>query len=190
MNFLKILSVFAVVLFFAHLVYADIKVTSVEKSGAEYSISFNNSIKVSGIKLINKDGKNDIEFPFYISKGVIHKQISVLNRDYRKYLINSIEKGLASDIDNANDRVSFKINKFSALKNHKSIKAFMSVIFDGLIEVECRVLSGKNGLWIAWPSVKKESGWSGVFEFTNLKLKNKVESALILYYNDKNENGK
>ncbi|MDR2437188.1 MAG: SpoVG family protein [Endomicrobium sp.] len=37
----------------------------------------------------------------------------------------------------------------SVLKGSKPTKAFASVIFEDDIEVECRIISGRNGLWVA-----------------------------------------
>ncbi|MCL2390094.1 MAG: SpoVG family protein [Endomicrobia bacterium] len=181
---LKILPVLAASLLIYCRAYAEIKVTGLEKNGTEYAVSLNDSIKISGIKLKKTNSGNEIEFPQYVSKGVVYKQMSVLNRDYKNYLIGIIEKGIISNTENG--KISYKINKFKPLKNHNSVKAFMSVIFDGCLEVECRVMNGKNGMWIAWPAVKKESGWVKNFEFADLKLKKEIESALIGYYNGRN----
>ena len=182
MKILKIFTILTAFLLICCAAYAEIKVTGFEKNGDEYCVTLNNRIKISGIKLKG----NEIEFPFYVSKGVVYRQISVLDRDYKKYLTGVIEKGSAPDSKNAGGEISYKINKFKALKKRGSIKAFMSVIFDGRLEAECRVMDGKNGIWIAWPAVKKESGWVKNFEFTDLKFKNEVESSLIGYYNGRN----
>ena len=82
------------------------------------------------------------------------------------------------------------INKFSLYRKKAKIKAFASVIFNDDIEVECRIMDGKNGLWVAWPSNKVGDKWYSNFKFIDRKIKNGVENLLIKEYTKKlnNEN--
>jgi DNA-binding cell septation regulator SpoVG len=69
-----------------------------------------------------------------------------------------------------------------ALRGNKSTKVFASVIFEDDIEVECRIINGRNGLWVAWPSILKNGVWVKNFIFINRNLKEQVEKKLITDY--------
>ncbi|MDR1695803.1 MAG: hypothetical protein LBR69_04140 [Endomicrobium sp.] len=184
----KVLAVLAAVLPVCVAAYADteIKVTDLEKNADGYSVVLNGALKISGIKLKKTNSGSEIEFPRYVSKGAVYRQISVLNRDYKKYLTDIIENVLPPEPESAGIAVSRKINKFKVINNHRSVKAFMSVIFGGCVEAECRIMNGKYGTWVAWPAVKKESRRVKNFEFTDFNLKKEIESELIGYYNERN----
>jgi DNA-binding cell septation regulator SpoVG len=151
------------------------KITKIKKSDDFYEIILNNDIKVSEIFFTN----NTLEFPKYERKNKSYKQFSILNRNFKSYLMESLlnNKTLIGTF-----LTSFKVNKMSVLKNNKNLKAFASVIFNDDIEVECRIISGKNGLWIAWPSNLKNNVWVNNFRFINKDLQSNVEKKLITYY--------
>ncbi|MDR2399439.1 MAG: SpoVG family protein [Endomicrobium sp.] len=151
------------------------KVTKIKKSGGFYEIVLNNDIKISGIFFAD----NTLEFPKYEGKNKNYKQFSILNRNFKNYLLQSLlnNKTLTGEFS-----TSFKINKMSVLKNNKNLKAFVSVIFNDDIEVECRIINGKNGLWVAWPSSLKNNVWVKNFRFINKNLQNNVEKKLITDY--------
>ena len=163
----------------------ELKITQIETvNNSGYDITINNSISVHNVVLKNEGGKNAVEFPVYAADGKVYKQFSVLRRDYNEYLISSLKENKKSDYAAAPD---FKINKFSKLKKEGNIKAFASVIFEDRLEVECRIMDGKNGFWVAWPANKKEGVWKPDFSFADKNLKKRVEEALILKYNKENE---
>ncbi|GHT49785.1 hypothetical protein AGMMS49990_01080 [Endomicrobiia bacterium] len=156
-------------------VYADLKVTKISQNKGSFCIVLNKDIKISDILFEN----DDIKFPVYASKGKVYKQFAILKRDFRRYLVNSLMQNQTSS---KTKNTSFKINKFSIFKNHKTIKAFTSVIFDDDIEVECRIMQTKGKLWIAWPSNKKNNNWVKNFKFMNRDLGELVEKELIANY--------
>ncbi|MCL2145039.1 MAG: SpoVG family protein [Endomicrobia bacterium] len=163
----------------------ELKITQIDSSGGTaYNIIINDAIAICNISLKNKEGKNFVEFPVYAAGGKVYKQFSVLRRDYGEYLAYSIKENKISDYKGSTE---FKINKFSKVKKNGNIKAFASVIFEDLLEAECRIMDGKNGLWVAWPARKNGGAWEPDFSFTDKKLKKQVESGLILRYNEENE---
>lgn len=166
--------------------FADLNVSAVFIENGIYKVSFNGSINVHGISLKNSDSGTEIVFPFYKGKNGAYAQFSILKRDYKKRFAADI-KGRKNSTASP---TKFVINKFSIAKNLKSTKAFASVIFEDVLEVECRVLSGKNGLWIAWPAVKQNGAWHKQFEFTDKTLAREVESRLLARYNIEYENSK
>jgi DNA-binding cell septation regulator SpoVG len=82
-------------------------------------------------------------------------------------------------VSQSGGEISFEINKFSRVKNHENVEAFCSVIFDGVLEVFCRIIKGKNGLWIAWPAHKVDGKWVKDFDFVDLNFKERVEGTLM-----------
>ncbi len=172
--------VFSMCLRFNSYVLADMKITRVELQNNSFNVILNNSIEVLGIRMQN----GEIIFPYYVNKGNIYRQIVITNRDFKEYFKKTIcEKSFP---ENAAE-TAFKINKFKLVKNNKNIKAFASVIFDGVLEVECRIMTGKKGLWVAWPANKENGEWKQYFKFTDLLLKRAVEDKLFKDYNKRNE---
>ena len=64
----------------------------------------------------------------------------------------------------------------------------MSVIFNDTIEVQCNIMKGDYGLWIAWPSIKEKDKWNKIFQIKDKKLKKEVETTLIKFYKQKRDN--
>ncbi|MCR4663196.1 MAG: septation protein SpoVG family protein, partial [Endomicrobiaceae bacterium] len=111
------------------------------------------------------------------------------NRDFKKNIINTI-----SNKDNINknskEKIEYKINKCNIVKKPKTILAFMSVIFNDNIEVNCNMLKGNYGLWVAWPSVKENNKWTKLFNIKNKELKEEIETKLIKLYKQKRNDTK
>jgi DNA-binding cell septation regulator SpoVG len=155
--------------------FADLKITRIQKTAEFYEVVLNNDIKISNIFLRD----NVLEFPKYKNKNKIYKQIAVLRTNFKNYLLDVL---LTNNTFSGKCITSFKINKMSVLKDNKYIKAFASIIFDDDIEVECRIMNGKKGLWIAWPSDLKCGIWVKNFTFINKSLQKNIEKKLIADY--------
>jgi DNA-binding cell septation regulator SpoVG len=162
----------------------ELKITKISAENNSYNIVLNNAIAINNIALKNRNDTKIIEFPVYVGKGNIYGQFSVLDREYSLYLASSIFENKVYDFKG---ETSFKINKFSRVKKDGAIKAFASVIFEELLEVECRVMKGKRGLWAAWPANKTPEGWKSDFIFIDKNLKKRVETDLIRRYHKENE---
>jgi DNA-binding cell septation regulator SpoVG len=157
------------------LVYGELKITEIERKDGQISLIFNKSIKINNITIKG----NDINFPVYISKGKVYKEFSILKRDFKQYIIDSVKNNSVSDYSAS---ISFEINKFNIIKNHKSVKAAASIIIEGVLEIECRVMQGKNGLWTAFPAQKKNNKWTDDLSFLDYNLKKTVETRLMSRY--------
>ena len=103
-----------------------------------------------------------------------------MQRDFAKKIYENIKSNKTSA---QYSKINYKINKFKLISSHKTIKAFSSVIFEEKLEAECRVIEGKYGLWIAWPSEKKGGVWIKNFIIIDKDLKNNIEDDLIKRYN-------
>jgi len=175
-SYIKFLLLILIVSFgFPLSLWADLKVTNIIQTGKSLSAVLNDDIKLSNVLLKN----NDVELPVYRNKNKVYKQFAILKREFRQYLVTALSE---SKVSSKTENTTFKINKFSVLKKHPTIKAFASVIFSDFIEVECRIMQGASGLWVAWPSSKKNGVWIKDFEFVNKGLKKIVEEKLISEY--------
>ncbi|MCA6085362.1 septation protein SpoVG family protein [Candidatus Endomicrobiellum agilis] len=160
--------------------YAALKVTEISQDNKSFNIVLNDDIKVSNILLKN----NDIELPIYKGKNKVYKQFGILKREFRQYLVNALSQNKTSS---KSENTVFKANKLSILKKHPKIKAFASVVFSDDIEIECRIMQSKRGLWIAWPSNKRSGIWVKDFEFINKDLRETVEKKLLNDYISKSD---
>jgi DNA-binding cell septation regulator SpoVG len=167
-------------------VYAkELKITNIVKNNNNsYNIVLNNAISINNILLKNKNDTNFVEFSVYVKNRKIYKRLSFLTREYGNYIASSIAR---NEVYKFEGQTSFKINKFSKVKKEGNIKAFASVIFEDLLEAECRIMKGKNGLWVAWPADKTADGWKAELSFTDKSLKKRIDDALILKYNKEDE---
>ncbi|MDR3048234.1 MAG: SpoVG family protein [Elusimicrobiota bacterium] len=172
---LIVLSIIFLFLINLKAVYGELKVTAIEHKDGKTNIVLNDMVKINGLKI--KDGK--IDFPIYASKGKIYKEFAILKRDFNQYIVDSISKSALSD---CNDLISFKINKFNIVRNHKNVGASVSVILDGVLEIECRIMKGKDGLWVAFPAQKQNNKWINHISFRDYDFKKRIETALISKY--------
>ncbi|MDR3306922.1 MAG: SpoVG family protein [Endomicrobium sp.] len=162
-------------LMFSSALFADMKITKIKKNAESYEIVLNNDIKILNIFLRN----DRLAFPQYKGKRKIYQQFSILKRDFRNSLLDAL---MHNKTFSGECITSFKVNKMSVLKNNSATKAFASVIFGDDIEVECRIISGRNSLWVAWPSNLKNDIWAKNFMFINRNLQKQVEKKLITEY--------
>jgi DNA-binding cell septation regulator SpoVG len=161
---------------FCFFVYADLKITKISVTDNKlFNVILNDDIQI--LNIILKD--NNVVFPVYNSKGKTYRQFSILRKEFRQYLIDSLSKSKTSP---KTDATKVKINKLSLVRKHKTIKAFASVIFNDDIEVECRIMQTNGRLWIAWPANKKDDIWIKEFKFINENLKRDLEKKLITDY--------
>ncbi|MDR0486315.1 MAG: SpoVG family protein [Elusimicrobiota bacterium] len=175
MNKKILFALFFILAFFCRLSNAELKITKVEVEGKKTSLVFNDAFKISGISMQN----GNFEMPLYISNGKIYKQFSVINRDFKRYILETLSKNNPSDLKTA---VAFKVNKMKPVKKHKNVRAFASVIVENSIEIECRIMNGANGLWIAFPSTKQKGKWIRLLTFNDYALKESIEAQLIKIY--------
>ncbi len=166
-----------------------IYVTEVKKTGDLYSITLNNLIIIKEIKLkTTKIGTRTIvnlEFPTYISKrGKAYPQITLLNKELSDKIL-SIITSMKPETMPSSYEPTFKLGKYSPYRRSKSsLKVFASVIFEDVIEIECKIMEGKRGPWIAWPARKDESTgkWKKQVVFVSKEYQQKVEEMLLNKY--------
>ena len=158
-------------------------------------------------KIVNKNNKINIEFndtlqlhdfvladgnlisPFYESNGSKYYFFYFLNRDFKNDIINKLNDK-NDNFTKTKNKIEYKINKCNIVKKPKTILAFMSVIFNDTVEINCNILNGKYGLWVAWPSVKEKDNWIKLFNIKDKELKEEIETNLLKYYKQKKNDTK
>ena len=169
----------------------EIYVTSVEKTPVEDGgavkemaiVVLNDCIKVKEIQVIKVGGRISLKYPTYVSKaGKEYQQFETLTKQAKDEIEKAVETGKPSA--KSSKSISYKIAKFSRFNRQSVLKVFCAVDFNNAVRIECKVMEGKKGPWISWPSRKPEGGgkWVKQILITNKKLKDAVEKALMDKY--------
>ncbi len=169
----------------------EIYVTSVEKTpvtdgGAVKEMAtvvLNDCIKVKEIQVIKVGGRISLKYPTYVSKaGKEYPQFEPLTKQAKDEIEKAVESGKPSA--KSSKQISYKISKFSKFNRQSVLKVFCAVDFNNAVRIECKVMEGKKGPWISFPSRKPEGGgkWVKQILITNKKLKSAVEKALMDKY--------
>lgn len=164
----------------------DLNLTKVTNKNNKINIEFNNILQLQDFVLT--DG--NLISPFYESNGTKYYFFYFLNRKTKQDVIDKINKKENSFSNKTNIKTEYKINKCNIVKKPKTILAFMSVIFNDNIEINCNILNGKYGLWVAWPSLKENDKWRKIFDIKDKNLKDKIETDLLKYYKQKRNDDK
>ena len=184
MKNIKMLVFAGYVLFAAAWVSADtgISVTEVNVSGKTADIVINDVIEIREIEIL----RGDIKFPEYISKsGNVFPQVKFLDPEARNMVVDAIMQGKPSR--KAIRKINYKVSKMSPYsKEGSSLKAFAAVTFNGILEVECKVMESsrqEGDYWIAWPARppdrdRGETKWVDQVTIINKKVKSIVEQDL------------
>ncbi|MDD5101479.1 MAG: hypothetical protein PHH62_00645 [Endomicrobiaceae bacterium] len=155
---------------------------------SDISIEFNNTIELHGLKLEVADDKDLLISPYYKSKRNQYVYFSFLDRQFKDSIIAEIKsnkKIYKKDYQN----IDYKINKFNIIDNPSKAKAFVSVIFNNLLEVQCTILNGKYGLWVQWPSEKQNNKWKKLFIIKDSNLEYNLEKEILKLYHQKKNKG-
>ncbi|MDR1433961.1 hypothetical protein [Candidatus Endomicrobiellum devescovinae] len=102
----SLILIVAICLSLPSVLFADLKITKIQKTAEFYEVVLNNDIKISNIFLRD----NVLEFPKYKNKNKTYKQITVLKRDFKNYLLDAL---LNNNTFSGKCITSFKINKMS-----------------------------------------------------------------------------
>lgn len=61
--------------------------------------------------------------------------------------------------------------------------AFGRIIIEDKLQVDCSILDGKNGLFVAFPSKKGGDGkWYSTFRIIDRELSDQIQEQVIYYY--------
>lgn len=163
-----------------------IKLTPVENKKMVEAIAeviVNNKVRIKDIEVMKIAGRTVLKFPEYVSKaGKIYPQVALLTRRANEVFKKAVDNEAPTSKDSS--KLNFRIIKFSEYKRKSSLKVFATVLFNDCIEIECRVMEGRYGPWIAWPAYKDEASkkWIKQVVFTDSNFERKVERALLRKY--------
>ena len=160
--------------------------TKITNKNNKINIELNNILYLQDFVLVD----DKLVSPFYENNGTKYYFFSFLNRKTKQENINKIKNKEQIVNKKLNEKIEYKINKCSIVKKPKTILAFMSVIFNDEIEINCNILNGKYGLWVSWASLKENNKWRKLFDIKDKKLKDEIETALIKYYKQKRNDDK
>lgn len=181
----RIFSLLLIFLFSIEVYSADLEVTKIINLNNKITIEFNNVLQLKDFTFAD----DNLISPFYESKGNKYYFFYFLDRNFKNEIIKNLKdkNNISKDTKKP---IEYKINKCNIIKNPKTTLAFMSVILNDTIEINCNILNGKYGLWIAWPSIKNKDVWNKIFEIKDKNLKEKIEIDLIKYYKKKKNDAK
>jgi len=188
MNSKKLVSALLFLIAFSAQLFCDeIAVTEVKKietaGRAVYELTVNNCILIKEIEVFEQAGKKTIKYPQYVSqKKRAYPQVVFLTGQSKEAAKNAVLGGLSGKYPKQTTK--FEITRFSRFKKESSLKALCAVAFNGALEVECKIIDGKNGPWVAWPARKnaKNGRWVGQVIITDKKLRENIEGELLSRY--------
>lgn len=167
--------------------------TNIVKNEKIFRIVLNNAIEINDIKIKKYSSSNIIVYPYYISEttGKEFKQVRVVSAQAKKAIEDAIFNNKTCKEIPSFGPMSFNITKLR-LHNKKGspVKAFVTVVFNDAIEVEVRVMSGKYGLWVAYPTRNittekiQKPQWLQQFNIIDKELKQKVNTAILNRYRE------
>lgn len=183
------LIIISFILIFSSKIYSQnlLYITKIDKQKDFISIELNNSLEIHNLKITDNNNIKTIISPQYQNKNTNYSYFSFLNKQFKEDIINSVNTNKITEQEE--NKIDYKINKFKII-NSKTLKATFSVIFNDLFEVNATIMNGKNGLWIQWPSQKKEDKWNKLFVIKDKDLKKDIEDKIINKYNKDIENDK
>lgn len=158
------------------------------KNLSDISIEFNNTIELHGLKLKIADDKDLLISPYYKSKKNQYDYFSFLDKQFKDRIIAEI-KSNKKIYKKEYQNIDYKINKFNIINSSSKAKAFVSVIFNNLLEVQCTILNGKYGLWVQWPSEKQNNKWNKLFIIKDSNLEYNIEKEILQLYHQKKNKG-
>ncbi|MDA3793106.1 MAG: hypothetical protein PF545_05585 [Elusimicrobia bacterium] len=168
----------------------EISVTNIRIADNTATVEINNVIEIKDIEI---DGKK-VVFPYYkSSSGKIYTQITFLTDESRKIVETAVLNN--KNTPKAIKKINYKITEMSPSGKEGTVKGFAAVVFNGVFEVQCKVMESsrtKGEYWIAWPArapEKGEKGWKDQVAITNPKVKRIVEDSLIKKYKSGGSSG-
>ncbi|OQA90300.1 MAG: putative septation protein SpoVG [Elusimicrobia bacterium ADurb.Bin231] len=147
------------------------------------SVVLNDCVEIREIEVVKAEGVKSLKYPVYVSaRGKEYPQVEVLTKQAKDEIEKAVFSNKASPT--APKTITFKISKFSIYNRPSSLKAFVSVDFNNSVRVEAKVMGGKRGPWVSWPSRKDES--TGKYKkqilLVNKKVQTVVEKAILARY--------
>jgi DNA-binding cell septation regulator SpoVG len=148
-----------------------------------YQITINDAIVINDVRLLEARGKKFLKFPEYVSRRKrVYPQVVFTTREANEAVRNAVINSAAEPARHYN--MEYKITGFSKFSKKSNMKILATVSFNDALEIECKIIEGKNGPWVSWPSKKLEKNktWFRQIVITDKKLKEAVENDLLSRY--------
>lgn len=161
---------------------SELEVTSVRSSSSTYTVTFNNSIVLKTLKLKKLGDNYFVVLPEYIAKNKrVYPQARVLTKEVNDALINAMLNGKTTS--NSALKVEYVVKKISQYQKKSNLKAFVTVVFNEGLELEFKLISTRNGLWLAPASIKTGEKYKKIVELLDRDLSASIEREVIDKYN-------
>ncbi|MEN3013068.1 MAG: hypothetical protein ABDH23_00415 [Endomicrobiia bacterium] len=156
----------------------------------EYNIVLNNVIVVKNIKLhklnIGKKEVLELELPSYTAPdGREYPQIRILSEEFQERILKAILENKKENFDFKNNSFPrFEIKKFLPVKKEGKVKVNASLVFEGTLEVICKIVEDENNVYVLWPAekLKTTDKWIKKIEFLSKPYQKIIEKQLIERY--------
>ena len=166
--------------------FALMGVTDVRVRGKKATVVLDGFLKISEIEVLRRGNRIKIKPPIYVSKsGRIYPQVKFLSSELEHRVAAAIKMG--KPLGSKSKRLAYRVSKLSLYNSRRrrsSLRAFAAVSFNDEIEVECKIMSGRRGAWVAWPARPPESGRKWIQQVSIIKpaIKKRVEKSVIRRY--------
>ena len=179
----KILSaIFFLIIGLASCFASELAVTNVYQSSGTYNITFNNSLEVKSLKLKKVGDNYFVVVPEYVSKNKrVYQQARFLTKEVNIAVIDAIRDGKTSD--NSALKLEYSVKKISQYQKKSKLKAFVTIVFNEALELEFKLISTKNGLWLAPASIKTGDKYKQIVNILDKDLGATIEREVIDKYN-------
>lgn len=182
-------------------------VTPYEREGSTLqalaSITINDSIAISGIRMYKKDGGQFVQFPNYKDKDGNYKDIAFpVTAEDRNEIIDTIIKKFAEinepykeNKENVKQKTTVEENKANAEKTDitvsvkipkegNNIKGYANVTVNNAFAINnVKIVDGKNGLFVQMPNNKKSDGsYSDIAYPVTAEMRVKINSSVMTAY--------
>ncbi|MBI4178667.1 septation protein SpoVG family protein [bacterium] len=156
---------------------SGLAITEIRKGeGGKYSATLNGAIVFRELTLQN----DRLFFPKVPGRGDQSFHIVYLkDRTIADQIKAAIQAGKAT-AKGAPGELKVTEVKWREFGREGNLKGFANVMFNDAIEIkDCKLLDGKNGLWVAWPSVKKDGEFYDLIFALDEGVRKQVTEAVI-----------
>ncbi|OGH56004.1 MAG: hypothetical protein A3G34_06530 [Candidatus Lindowbacteria bacterium RIFCSPLOWO2_12_FULL_62_27] len=159
---------------------SELAVTEVRKEkGGKYSATLNRAIVFKGLEIREEDGRELLFFPKSPGKGGREYNIVFLeDKSIAKQIKDAIKDGRAKG---RAEPGSLKVTevRWKELDGHSKVKGFADVTLNNAVTIKgCKLIDGKDGIWMAWPSVKKGDEYEDLVFAVDKGVREMVEKAV------------
>ena len=160
---------------------SELSVTNVQKEeDGMYSATLNNAIVFKNLEIKKDDsGKELLFFPKMPgNEDRTYNIVYLEDRSIAGHIKDAIKAGKASG-KGVPGAIKVTQVKWKALDRESKVKGFADVTLNNAITIKgCKLIDGKKGPWLAWPSVKKGKEYDDLVFAIDKGVREIVEAAV------------